>query len=276
MENLYGVFAPRPTLGECFFPFTLRSGSLGLALIDESIVPINFKAVRERIKSAGLLDHGFRAKALLEEDLLIVAGLYPVKDPYIGPESCYSRHWTPSSVPPGPASHSLYTSDVPPEPLVIEVVTSPQADTTLAPSESPPSLPFVSPPEAGSSSQKRPRVEGNPQEEFFPGGDSPQTPAFPSRVMTPQYNRKARLSNTCKTVHCEDVNSLDSPTITVTMVERYEKVRKSLVMSMSQLRGAHSQMKALNKQPTDEGTNFREELKDLKNQLEKNDLMLVV
>ncbi|KAK4428226.1 hypothetical protein Salat_1122200 [Sesamum alatum] len=42
--------------------------------------PINFKAVMERVRGVGLLEHGFKANELLEENLLIVAGLYPVED----------------------------------------------------------------------------------------------------------------------------------------------------------------------------------------------------
>ncbi|KAK4422313.1 hypothetical protein Salat_1813600 [Sesamum alatum] len=47
--------------------------------------------MKERVTSAGLLDHGFKAKALMKEDLLIVAGLHPVEDTYSGSESRYSR-----------------------------------------------------------------------------------------------------------------------------------------------------------------------------------------
>ncbi|KAK4428373.1 hypothetical protein Salat_1136900 [Sesamum alatum] len=43
---------------------------------------INFELVKERVKAAGLLDHGFKAKALVEEDLLILAGLHLVPDTY--------------------------------------------------------------------------------------------------------------------------------------------------------------------------------------------------
>ncbi|KAK4415082.1 hypothetical protein Salat_2615300 [Sesamum alatum] len=78
---------------------------------------INFELVKERVKAAGLLDHGFKAKALVEEDLLILAGLHPVPDTYTGLESCYFclqtmmnrvavRKFLPEKVPSNPLSSS--------------------------------------------------------------------------------------------------------------------------------------------------------------------------
>ncbi|KAK4420146.1 hypothetical protein Salat_2427500 [Sesamum alatum] len=46
---------------------------------------INYDLVKERVKAAGLLDHGFKAKALVEKDLLILAGIHPEPDTYTGP-----------------------------------------------------------------------------------------------------------------------------------------------------------------------------------------------
>ncbi|KAK4412731.1 hypothetical protein Salat_2920300 [Sesamum alatum] len=78
---------------------------------------VNFELVRERVKAAGLLDHGFKAKALMEEDLLTLAGLHPVPGTYTGPDSCYShlqtmmnraavRKFLPENVPSNPLSPS--------------------------------------------------------------------------------------------------------------------------------------------------------------------------
>ncbi|KAK4433520.1 hypothetical protein Salat_1114300 [Sesamum alatum] len=108
VETFLGVFAPRLTLRECFFHFSPRPSLLFIhdkpssygawknhfffVCKAESEVPltwrsslndlpsINFELVRERVKAAGLLDHGFKAKALMEEDLLTLAGLHPVPD----------------------------------------------------------------------------------------------------------------------------------------------------------------------------------------------------
>ncbi|KAK4421768.1 hypothetical protein Salat_2127400 [Sesamum alatum] len=39
----------------------------------------------------GLVSHEFKAKAILEEELLIVAGIHPAPDRYEGPLDAYSR-----------------------------------------------------------------------------------------------------------------------------------------------------------------------------------------
>ncbi|KAK4417430.1 hypothetical protein Salat_2568600 [Sesamum alatum] len=113
------VFSPRLTPGECFFHFSPHPGLMFIhekpssygawknsfffvrkvewevPLIWRSslndLPSINFKLVKERVKAAGLLDHGFKAKALVEEDLLILVGLHSVPDTYTGPESRYFR-----------------------------------------------------------------------------------------------------------------------------------------------------------------------------------------
>ncbi|KAK4438488.1 hypothetical protein Salat_0183100, partial [Sesamum alatum] len=119
VENFLGVFAPRLTPGECFFHFSPRPGLLFIhdkpfsygawknrfffvrkaewevpltwrSSLNE-LPSINFELVRERVKAAGLLDHGFKAKALMEEDPLTLAGFHPVPDTYTGPDSHYSR-----------------------------------------------------------------------------------------------------------------------------------------------------------------------------------------
>ncbi|KAK4433232.1 hypothetical protein Salat_1085500 [Sesamum alatum] len=212
--------------------------------------PINFELVRERVKAAGLLDHGFKVKALMEEDLLTLAGLHPVPDPYTGPDSqtmmnCAAvRKFLPENVPSNPLSPSstrsasatpsdIQSSDrgrspsrTPPiarlgsaspsppptdppgssmDTPMIEVETSPEGDTTPIPSSSP----LVPQVEEGSSSQKRPRVEGVPQGEEVPSSDPPSAAAsFPLPVMTPQFNPKSGVSNMCKAANKDDVEFL--------------------------------------------------------------------
>ncbi|KAK4428865.1 hypothetical protein Salat_1186400 [Sesamum alatum] len=68
--------SPRPTEWEV--PLAWRSSL-------NELPPINFESVKERVKAVGLLDHGFKPKAQVEEDLLIVAGLHPTPDTYTGP-----------------------------------------------------------------------------------------------------------------------------------------------------------------------------------------------
>ncbi|KAK4412482.1 hypothetical protein Salat_2895300 [Sesamum alatum] len=103
--------------------------------------PINFEVVRERVKGAGLPDHGFRAKTLLEEDLLTVASLHPAEDTYTGRQSSYSRLRNTRSASATPSD--IYSRDTSLEPPIIEAVTSLEADMTLAPSLYPPQVPFL-------------------------------------------------------------------------------------------------------------------------------------
>ncbi|KAK4430724.1 hypothetical protein Salat_0834100 [Sesamum alatum] len=212
---------------------------------------INFELLNERVKAAGPLDHGFKANALVEEDLLIVAGLHPIPDTYTGLESRYFRlpavrKFLSENVPSNPLSSSSTTSasatpsDIQssgrgqspsrtplvvgpssssPSPTptgyvnpssespVIEVETSPEGDTTPAPS----SPPFVLLSEVGSCSQKRSRVEEAPQVEEAFLSDPTQAAAsasFPLPVMTPQFNPKVGVSNMCKVANKSDVEFL--------------------------------------------------------------------
>ncbi|KAK4423413.1 hypothetical protein Salat_1924100 [Sesamum alatum] len=203
---------------------------------------INFELVKERVKAAGLLNHGFKAKALVEEDLLILAGLHPIPDTYTGLDSRYFRLQTPMN---HAAVHKFFPEDVPSnllsslstrsasatpsdiqssgrgrspflgpslETLVIEVETSPEGDTIPVPSFPP----FVPQSEVGSSSQKRPRIEEAPQVEEVPSSGLPPTTAsasFPLSLMTPQFNPKAGVSNMCKAANKDDVEFLSDRSI---------------------------------------------------------------
>ncbi|KAK4426296.1 hypothetical protein Salat_1398100 [Sesamum alatum] len=86
-------------------------------LVTLGISPSQLNLNSYRVKAAGHLNHGFKAKALVEEDLLIVAGLHPVPDPYAGLESRYFhlqtmmnrvavRNFLPENVPSNPLSSS--------------------------------------------------------------------------------------------------------------------------------------------------------------------------
>ncbi|KAK4421461.1 hypothetical protein Salat_2096700 [Sesamum alatum] len=56
-----------------------------------ALPPLNLGEIKERMKSVGLLDHGFKATAILKEELLILAGLHPAPDHYNGPLERYTR-----------------------------------------------------------------------------------------------------------------------------------------------------------------------------------------
>ncbi|KAK4422981.1 hypothetical protein Salat_1880700 [Sesamum alatum] len=119
VENFLGVFSPKITSGECFFYLSPRPGltfirekpsshgawkskyfflrkegwqillSWGSSLNPQP--PLNLGEVKRRMKEAGLVDHEFSAKAILEDELLVVAGLHPASDTYDGPLDRFSR-----------------------------------------------------------------------------------------------------------------------------------------------------------------------------------------
>ncbi|KAK4429068.1 hypothetical protein Salat_1206800 [Sesamum alatum] len=318
--NSYRCLCPKTYWGECFFHFSPRpslmfihdkpssygawKNSFFFVRKAEWEVPltwrsslneqpsINFELVRERVKAAGLLDHGFKAKALMEEDLLTLAGLHPIPNTYTGPDSRYFRlrnfsrrmypripcplrvrgqHWllppivrlgsvSPSPPPTGQLGSSLDTP-------VIEVETSPEGDTTPIPS-SPPFVPQV---EEGSSSQKRPRVEEVPQREEAPSSDPPSAAAsasFPLPVMTPQFNPKLGVSNMCKVANKDDVEFLSGRSM--------ESIGHLILLQTAMLKGGRIQVESLKKQLADEESKSREKISSLRTQLEEKDHQLSV
>ncbi|KAK4424010.1 hypothetical protein Salat_1594400 [Sesamum alatum] len=113
VENFLGVLAPKVTTGECFFYLSPRPGLTFLrekpsshgawkshfffvrkpewnvptawAWSLNALPPLNLGHIKRVMKEAGLVDHEFNATKILEEELLIVAGLHPAPDRYEGP-----------------------------------------------------------------------------------------------------------------------------------------------------------------------------------------------
>ncbi|KAK4431069.1 hypothetical protein Salat_0868900 [Sesamum alatum] len=184
MENFLGVFVPRltPEESEWEVPLIWRSSL-------NDFPSINFELVKERVKAAGLLDHGFKAKALVEEDLLILAGLYPVPDTYTGPVSRYFRLQTmmnraavrkflPENVPSNPLSSSS-TRSVSATPSDIQSSGRGRSPSRTPPIARPSSISPSSPPigQAGPSLET-PVIEV----ETSPQGDTIHVPSSPPFV----------------------------------------------------------------------------------------------
>ncbi|KAK4424415.1 hypothetical protein Salat_1634900 [Sesamum alatum] len=118
VEDFLGVLAPKLITGECFFYLTPRPGltftrekpsSHGawkarffftrtewgsfcdLGLVPKRLAPLNLGEIKRRMKEAGLIDHEFKAKAIMEEELLIVAGLHPAPDKFEAPLDYFTR-----------------------------------------------------------------------------------------------------------------------------------------------------------------------------------------
>ncbi|KAK4421840.1 hypothetical protein Salat_2134600 [Sesamum alatum] len=180
---------------------------------------INFELVRERVKAAGLLDHGFKAKALMEEDLLTLAGLHPVPDTYTGPDSRYFRLQTmmnhaavrkflPENVPLNPLSSSS-TRSASATPSDIQ-----SSGRGQSPSHTPPiarlSSVSPSPPLTGqiSSSLETPVIEV----ETSPEGDTIPIPSYPPFVpQVEEGSSSQKRPRIEETPQGEEVPSSDPP-----------------------------------------------------------------
>ncbi|KAK4428842.1 hypothetical protein Salat_1184100 [Sesamum alatum] len=208
--------------------------SCGLSL--KELPSVDLDLVKERVRSVGPLEHGFEAKALMEEDILIVAGLHPFEDTYSGPESQVMMNRA--------AIRKFFPKNIPSKPLSSSTTKSASATPTDIQSSgrgrSPSMTPLNLPPSSSSPSPlpaqlvdallEPPMIEvvtspknDPPQVSISPSWSSPQDPspdmavpksdpvsssAFPVPMMTPQFNPKAGVSNMLKAVHRADVNFL--------------------------------------------------------------------
>ncbi|KAK4421815.1 hypothetical protein Salat_2132100 [Sesamum alatum] len=135
--------------------------------------------VNEKLKSVSLFEHSFRAKALLEKDLLIIAGLHPIEDNYTSPESFYSRLHVPSSVRArSPSETPELPSSAPPGSVPLQLLHS------LVIIDSP--TPLILPLEIGPSSQKRPHIKEPSLEDILPHAELAQIATFHATVLSPQ------------------------------------------------------------------------------------------
>ncbi|KAK4435240.1 hypothetical protein Salat_0687300 [Sesamum alatum] len=187
------------------------------------------------MKEAGLVDHEFNTKAILDEKLLTVAGLHPAPDRYRAPSivlldfvSFRSSHafefWTrsapstPSDLPPELTPTSRTTSPppasvpCPQETSVIEVVTSPEdVPPVVPPTDLPPdvhpSSPLPPPIEELPSSHKRPRIDAEGTE-ATPIAAGPSEPVFPAPVINPRMDPQAGAFNMSKALNRADVEVL--------------------------------------------------------------------
>ncbi|KAK4434936.1 hypothetical protein Salat_0656600 [Sesamum alatum] len=191
------------------------------------------------MKEAGLVDHEFSAKALLEDELLVVAGLHPAPDTYDGlldrfsklrimmnraavrkfipedvpaiPTSSGSRPVLPDDlpadlVPPTPRTSPSPVSQVNPSPFpqgtpIIEAGTSEENTTPQTPSDLLPISPLPPPVEALYSEETP--SEGIPRSyEEAPGL------IFPAPVLTPHLDPRAGSFNMRQATHHSDVETL--------------------------------------------------------------------
>ncbi|KAK4423956.1 hypothetical protein Salat_1978500 [Sesamum alatum] len=131
------------------------------------------------MKEAGLVDHEFSAKALLEDELLVVAGLYPALDTYGGPLDRFSRlrimmncaavrKFIPEDVPAIPTSSGsrpVLPDDLPAD--LVPPIGTPSSSRFLRPAL-PDDLAVGVTPLAGASSSTRPRMSPSPVSQLNP------------------------------------------------------------------------------------------------------------
>ncbi|KAK4417200.1 hypothetical protein Salat_2545600 [Sesamum alatum] len=194
---------------------------------------VNLREIKRRMTDVGLVSHEFKTKAILEEDLLIVAGIHPTPARYEGPLDSYPgimmnravvRKFIPEDVhtiPPSPSNRSVsstpsevpsanvprasslpppqsYTAAFPHGTPIIEVSTFPDEGTPFqTPLEVHPSSPIPTFVEVVSSSQKRPRIEEVPIEDS-PAGKASKPLVFPAQVLTPRIEPRVGIFNMSK------------------------------------------------------------------------------
>ncbi|KAK4435322.1 hypothetical protein Salat_0695600 [Sesamum alatum] len=154
--------------------------------------------IKSRMIDAGLMAHRFKAKAILEDELLIIVGLHPALDPYEGPVDRFTKFCKylffvnipflfciPRSITPHPPKS--YSSNFPIGTLVIKVSTlfEPEGTPFQTPYEAQPSSPITLPMEVVYSSTKRPRVEEVHTEVPYPLRATPSLLTF-----LPQFSRR--------------------------------------------------------------------------------------
>ncbi|KAK4422715.1 hypothetical protein Salat_1854000 [Sesamum alatum] len=182
IENFLGVLAPKLTIGE--------------------------GEIKRRMKEAGLVDHEFKAKAIMEEELLIVAGPHPVLDPYEGPLNRFTRlqimmNW---------ASVRKYIPD----------------DVPAMPSSSGRVL---------HSSHKRPRVDETPTEDVPISSEGTPETSFTTPVLTPHLDPKMVIL-----VHVSTSFSFQILATIVVMEEKHTASLKNFEASCQELLESRAQV----------------------------------
>ncbi|KAK4417051.1 hypothetical protein Salat_2530600 [Sesamum alatum] len=139
------------------------------------------------MKEAGLVDHEFSAKALFEDELLVVAGLHPAPDTYDGPLDRFSRlrimrnravvrKFIPKDVPAIPTSSGsrpVLLDDLPAD--LVPPTETPSSSRFLRPAL-PDDLPADVTPLAGASSSTWPRTSPSPVSQVNPSPFPQGTP----------------------------------------------------------------------------------------------------
>ncbi|KAK4429154.1 hypothetical protein Salat_1215600 [Sesamum alatum] len=253
------------------------------------------------MKEAGLVDHEFNAKSLLEDELLIVAGLHPAPDTYEGPLDRFSRlrnstnefrvttvlpeDLPPTLVPPSntpsssrPPSSTPSASmprsspppfvQVDPSPFpqgtpIIEVGTSEEHTPSQTLSDMPPLSHLPPPVEALSSFLKRPRREETPSEGTPRSYEGAPTLVFPAHVLTPRFDPRAGSFNMRQAVHQSDVETLSTRSM--------QALGSFILAQSSTLDFLKSQYREDDARSREREAKLVAELKDLKTQVLEND-----
>ncbi|KAK4417384.1 hypothetical protein Salat_2564000 [Sesamum alatum] len=219
-----------------------------------ALPPLNLGDTKRVMKEAGLVDHEFNAKAILNEELLIVAGLHPAPDRYEGPldritrfrimmNRAVMRKFIPNDVPAMPSSSEMRSARSTPSDLSLKLtptstttlpssasVSCPQEtpviDVVTSPEDVPPAVPPTDlPSDVNPSSLFPPLVEELPSShkrpriavegaEDTPTAVGPSEPVFPALVLTPCIDPQAGAFNMSKAVNQADVEVLIPRTFT--------------------------------------------------------------
>ncbi|KAK4429358.1 hypothetical protein Salat_1236200 [Sesamum alatum] len=289
-----------------FFPPPLMLLRPSSWVFDCIFGPTSFWAERV-IKEAGLVDDEFNAKKILEDELLIVAGLYPAPDRYERPLDRLTRFrimMNRAAVP------KFISDDVPAMPSSWGIRSAPSTPSDLAP-ELTPTPTTTPPPSSVPCPQDTPVIEvvTSPEDipSMIPPTDLPQDvhPSSPLPLSVedlPSSHKRPRVEaegafNMSKTVNRADVKVLTPRPFTsignlilsnasvitaavTALVEKYsyalrtaEALRRELQEAKA---GVRAQCAEIEAQTRERENNLKEELDILKNQMVEKENQLAV
>ncbi|KAK4438105.1 hypothetical protein Salat_0144600 [Sesamum alatum] len=253
---------------------------LGHGLLN-ALPPLNLGDIKRVMKEVGLVDHEFNAKAILDEELLIVVGLHPAPDRYEGPHDRIMmnrvavRKFIPDDVPAMPSSSGTRSapstpSDLPPKLTPTSRMTHPPSASLPCHQETP-VIEVVTSPEDASyvedlpSSHKRPRIDVEGTEDV-PTAAGPSELAFLAPVLTPHMDPQVGAFNMSKAVNRADVEVLTPRTFT-----SISNLILSNASVRQKLRFEPNVLKLRNRLERERENKHKEELDALKHQMVDKD-----
>ncbi|KAK4415542.1 hypothetical protein Salat_2661600 [Sesamum alatum] len=171
-----------------------------------ALPPLNLGEIKRRMLDVGLVAHEFKAKAILEEELLIVAGLHPAPD-WIMMNRAVVHKFIPDDIPTIPLSSS--TRSVSSNPSNVPSASAPRA---ITPRSYTPAFPQGTPIEVSTSPEEDPASKRLLSKSPLLLVEAPSL-SFPAPILTPRLEPKAGVFNMSRTINRSEVELLSSRSV---------------------------------------------------------------